>query len=108
MPPWMMGCWMPSSSVIRVFMWGCSSVRLPVILLPPALLERLHLLDRPRPVVLEQAGERSVGEDPSTGLAAWTVVGLARGVDDALHRGPAGRAGLPVAAMDRHALAEGG
>src|SRR5258706_12832263 len=43
------------------------------------------LIDRAGPVVLEQAGERTVGEQPAVGLTHRTVVALVRRVDDALH-----------------------
>src|SRR5262245_52869663 len=61
-----------------------------------------QLLEGARPVLLEQAGQRPVGEELATRLAARAVVGLVLGVDDPLDGGPAHRAWLPVAAVDRH------
>jgi hypothetical protein len=59
-------------------------------------------------VVLEEAGEGPVGEDAAARLAARAVVGLAVGVDDALHRGAAHRARLAVLAVDGHVGVERG
>src|SRR5439155_464197 len=67
-----------------------------------------HLLEAPRPVVLEEPGERAVGEEHAARLAAGAVVGLVLGVDDALHGRAAVGTGLAVAPMDGHAVAEGG
>src|SRR5438093_6210856 len=69
---------------------------------------RLHLLEAPRPVALEEPGERAVGEQHAARLAARAVVGLVLGVDDALHGRAAVGTGLAVAPMDGHAVAEGG
>src|SRR6185369_13125563 len=55
-------------------------------------------VDRPRPVVLEQARQRPVGEQAALGLAHRAVVALVRGVDDALHRRAAGGTGQLEAA----------
>src|SRR5207248_5900397 len=45
---------------------------------PPPLLP---LVERLRPVGMEQPRERAVGEHPAAGLAARAVVGLVLGVD---------------------------
>src|SRR4051812_7360537 len=68
--------------------------------------EFLEVVDRLRPVVLQQPGERSVREELSARLAPRAVVGLVLGVDDALDRRLADRAGLPVLAMHREVLPE--
>src|SRR5262245_51952178 len=49
----------------------------------------LQFLDALRPVVLQQARQRPIGEQPSPGLTARAVVALVLGVDDALHGGAA-------------------
>src|SRR5688572_4117617 len=69
---------------------------------------RLELLERPGPVLVQQPRQRAVGEQPPAGLAAGTVVRLVLGVDDALHRRPAHRTRLAVAAVHGHARAERG
>src|ERR1041385_8245065 len=68
----------------------------------------LEIVDRLRPVVVEEAGERAVGEEFAAGLAAGAVVGLVFGVDDVLHGRAAVGARFAVAAVDRHAGAKGG
>src|SRR5438093_4173683 len=50
---------------------------------------QLELVRRTRPVPTQQTGERAVGEQPSAGLAGWTVVRLVLGEHLALHRGAA-------------------
>ena len=72
----------------------------------PTALALLELLERPRPVAVQQPRQRAVGEQPAAGLAARAVVGLVLGVDDALHRRAADRAGLAEAAVHRHPRAE--
>ncbi len=42
----------------------------------PAAPRRLHLLEAPRPVVLQEAGERAVRQQDAASLAARAVVGL--------------------------------
>ena len=69
-------------------------------------LPLLQLLHGARPIALEQARERAIGEQAALGLAARAVIALALGVDDALHGGAADRTRLPVAPVDRHALAK--
>src|SRR5580704_16992180 len=39
-----------------------------------------QLVEMPRPVVFQQPRERSIGQHATTGLAAWTVIGLVVGV----------------------------
>src|SRR5207253_8749160 len=53
--------------------------------LPPAPPRRLQLLDAPRPIALEEPGQRAVRQQHAARLAARAVVGLVLGVDDALH-----------------------
>src|SRR5688572_32841435 len=65
----------------------------------PALLE---LLERARPVLLEQPRQRPIGEQLAAGLAHRAVVRLVLGVDDTLHRRPAHRARLAELAVHRH------
>src|SRR6185436_15930213 len=67
----------------------------------------LQLLDRPWPVILEQARQRSVRKHASPGLTTRAVVGLVLNVADALHACVADRAGLAVTPMHGHALAKG-
>src|SRR5439155_16455682 len=76
--------------------------------LPLAPPRRLHLLQAPRPVVLQKPGERAVRQQHAARLAARAVVGLVLGVDDALHGRAAVGTRLAVAPMDGHPLAEGG
>ena len=45
----------------------------------------LQLLERLRPVVLEQTGEGTIGEQLAPCLTSGAVVGLIGGVDDPLH-----------------------
>src|SRR5688572_14169976 len=74
----------------------------------PRAPPRLELLQRPRPVLVQQAGEGAVGEQPPARLAGGAVVGLVLGVHDALHGRSTRGAGLSVATVHGHALAEGG
>src|SRR5215831_3684784 len=59
----------------------------------------VELVDVLRPALVEQAGKRPVGEDLPASLAAGAVVRFVLGVDDALHRRAARRAGLAVLAV---------
>ena len=61
-----------------------------------------------RPVAVEQARQRAIGEQLAAGLAGRAVVGLVLGVADALHRRAADRARLAVLAVHRHLRAERG
>src|SRR5438128_1708777 len=61
-----------------------------------------------RPIVLEQARQRTVGENLAPGLAARAVVRLIVGVDDALNRRSADRTRLAESAMRCHLGPEGG
>src|SRR5262249_15720335 len=67
----------------------------------------LQLVQRARPVLLEQARESAIGEQPVAGLAAWAIVGLVLGVHDTLHGRAAVRARLTEAAVDGHVGAKG-
>src|SRR5438270_4173227 len=68
----------------------------------------LQFLDRPRPVVFEQAGERPVGQNFTAGLAAGAVVRFVVGIHDPLNLRAADRARLAEFAVDRHVGTEGG
>ena len=52
--------------------------------------------------------KRPIGEQTAAGLTGRAVIGLVRGIDDALHRRSTVGAGLPVAAVNRHAFVKGG
>ena len=69
---------------------------MPTDLVPvsPKPRSQLQLLDCFRPIVPEKPGERPIGKDPSSGLAAGTVVALIVRVNDVLHRCAAHRAWL--------------
>jgi len=69
--------------------------------------KRFQLFEGTRPIFAQQAGECAVGEQAAGGLAARAVVGFIRGLADALYLGAAHRARLAVAAVYRHAFAEG-
>src|SRR5688572_25147298 len=77
-------------------------------LIAPRRAQLFQLLGRARPVVLEQPRERTIGEQPALVLATRAVVGLVLRVDDLLHGRAAARAGLAVAAVHCHPLAERG
>src|SRR5690606_26591632 len=62
----------------------------------------LELVDGLRPVVLQQARQRPVGQETAPGLAGGAVVRLVVGVDDPLHRRSAPWARLAVLAVHRH------
>ncbi len=68
----------------------------------------LDVVDRLRPVVLQQPRKRAVREKLPAGLAARAVVALVLGVDDSLHRRIAYRAGLAVPSVHGHSLPKGG
>src|SRR5262249_9796033 len=86
-------------------MWALGRALHPVPGGGPGLFE---LLEAPRPVLLEEARQRAIRQEPPSGLAGGAVVGLVVGVDDALDRRAAVRARLPVATVDGHPLPEGG
>src|ERR1700741_1203781 len=65
------------------------------------------ILNRPRPVVLEEPGEGAVGEQLAAGLATRAIVRLVLGIDDPLDERAANRAGLTKASMHGHAFAKG-
>src|SRR6185503_18624282 len=62
-------------------------------------LALLQLLEAARPVLLEEARQAAIGEQPALGLTGRTVVRLVVGVHDALHPGAAHRARLAVLAV---------
>ena len=66
----------------------------------------LQLVDVARPARLQQPRQRAVRQHAAAGLAARAVVRLVVGIDDALHRRAAHGAGLAVAAVHRHVVAE--
>ena len=66
------------------------------------------LLDRPRPVVLEQPRQRAVGEQLAARLAAGAVVRFVVGVANPLHRRAAHGARLAEATVDGHLGVKGG
>src|SRR5215469_18162597 len=76
--------------------------------LPPSLPRHqlLQLVQRPWPVLAEQAAQRAIGQQLASGLAVDAVVGLVGGVADPLDLGAASRARLTITAMDRHARAK--
>src|SRR6185503_11504730 len=98
----------PSRSRIRTFPPGMPGSRKPAMGKQSGKPLSSELVDRARPALLQQPRQRAVGEDPSAGLAARAVVGFILRVDDALNRRAADRAGLAVAPVHRHLLAEGG
>jgi uncharacterized protein (TIGR00369 family) len=67
-----------------------------------------QLFRRARPVLAQQAAERPVCQQFPRGLAMRAIVGFICGVADALDLGPTVRAGLAVAAVDRHVIAKCG
>src|SRR6266852_5300663 len=68
--------------------------------------QRFQFLERPRPILAQQAGKSAVGEQLSAGLAFWAVVRLVGGVPDALHLAAAAWTGLAVFPMHCHGFAE--
>src|SRR5690606_15323177 len=66
-----------------------------------------QLVQRPRPVSLEDAGKGAIRQQLTVRLAARAVIGLVLGIDDPLHRRAARRTGQVVAAVDGHAWPEG-
>src|SRR5690242_18760441 len=73
-----------------------------------AISHLFQLLQRSRPVILEQSTQRSVGEDFAVRLTAGTVICLVLRIDDPLHGRTAPGAWLAETAVNRHAVAEGG
>src|SRR5207247_1584933 len=72
-----------------------------------ATLPLLQFLERLRPVASEQLREGAIGQELSAGLASRAVIGFVLRVDDPLNDRAADRAGLAVAAVNGHPLAEG-
>ena len=68
--------------------------------------EEVKFVEATWPISSEQAGEGAVGQEFSAGLAGGAVVGLVRGVADALDLSTAAGAGKFEAAVDGHAFAE--
>src|SRR5208282_847289 len=75
----------------------CDSVRF------KSLLEGFEFVKRTRPVLVQQAGKRAIGEQAAASLAGRTIVGLVAGIADALDLGPAARARLAIATVNCHA-----
>ncbi len=73
-----------------------------------SLFQCLQLVEGAGPVCAEEAGQASVCEDLSAGLALGAVVRLVVGVADALYGLAAGWARLSETAVDGHVAAEGG
>ena len=67
-----------------------------------------QLINRLRPIAMQQARESPVGKQPPSGLAAGAVVRLVLGVDDVLYGGAAVGAWFAVAAVDGEVGAERG
>src|SRR5947208_15219338 len=67
---------------------------------------RFPFLQRARPVLLEQPGQRPIGEHAPAGLTRRAVVHLVFGVADPLNRRAAHRTRLAIPAVHRHLLAE--
>src|SRR5437016_3192924 len=67
---------------------------------------RFPLLERARPVFLQQPRQCPIGEHPPAGLARRTVVHLVFGVTDPLDRRAAYRTRLAIPAVHRHLRAE--
>ena len=66
----------------------------------------VQFIDRTRPVVLEQPGQRAIRQDAVLGLTARAIVGLILGIADALHRRATDQAWLPKAPVHGHLGAE--
>ena len=64
---------------------------------------RLKIIEMSRPIILEQARQRAVGQDSAVRLAAGAVVGLVVGVADPLHGRTADGTGLAKPAVHGHA-----
>src|SRR5262249_40694754 len=99
--------------------WGCSGSGSPTtgsrrrsressspLVRGAAAAALLQLLQGSWPIRAQQAGQRAIGEQLSAGLAGGAVVGLVLCVHDALNWRAADGAGLPVAAVDGHVVAE--
>src|SRR5207247_9328977 len=73
-----------------------------------SLAERLQLLQRLRPVLMQETRERTVREEAAARLTARAVVGLVVRVNDPLHGRAAVGTRLAVAAVHRHVGTERG
>src|ERR1700724_2714443 len=74
-------------------MWHATYLSLP---------ERFQFLECARPVVVQQARERAVGEQAAAGLALRAIVSLVARIAYPLNLSPAARTRLPVAPMHGH------
>lgn len=63
---------------------------------------RFELVDRLGPVIFQQSGQRTVGENATIGLTAGAIVTFVFGIADPLNRGPTNRTRLFEFAVDRH------
>ena len=68
----------------------------------------LKLFQRPRPILLQETRQRSVCQQPSSGLAPGAVVALVGRVTDPLNASAALGARLPVPPVHRHARTKRG
>src|SRR5688572_6858863 len=66
----------------------------------------VELVDRARPVLLQETGQCTVGEQSSLSLAARAIVRFVARIPNPLNRTRANRTRLPVATVNRHPLAE--
>src|SRR2546423_8592961 len=73
-----------------------------------SMASSLELLDRARPILLQQPRQRAIGEQPPFRLTTRAVVRFVVAVANALHRRRAGGAGLPEFSMHRHLVVKGG
>src|SRR5487761_172288 len=65
-------------------------------------LARFHLVQGARPILMQKARERAVGEQAASGLAPRTIVSLVVRMPNPLNRGAASRTRQSIAAMHRH------
>src|SRR5205807_7511794 len=66
----------------------------------------LPFIERARPILLQEPGQRPVREHPPTGLTGGAVVHFVFRVADALYRRSANRTRLAKPAVDGHAVAK--
>src|SRR5437016_12875607 len=71
------------------------------------VFQRFQLLQRPRPILVQQSRQAAVREHSAAGLAYGTVIGFVGRVANALHLRAATWARLPVLAMHGHLRPEG-
>src|SRR3954468_3673145 len=65
-----------------------------------------ELVDRARPILLQQPREGAIREEFSVGLASSTIVGLVVCISNSLNWRATHRAGLSVFPVNRHLVAE--